>query len=63
MTLREELRVWRQKTAAGLSQPAFCVFGNKVLDEIVACRPVTSAQLGAIKGLGPTKLAQFLALR
>ena len=58
MGLYEDLKAMRYARAQALGQPAFCVFSNKVLDEIVAQRPSSMAQLLAIKGFGQAKAQQ-----
>ena len=58
MGLYEDLKAMRYARAQALGQPAFCVFSNKVLDEIVAQRPSSMAQLLAIRGFGQAKAQQ-----
>ena len=48
----------RTARAQALGQPAFCVFSNKVLDELVAVRPTSMQQLLAIRGFGQAKAQQ-----
>ena len=53
--LRVALVAWRRQRAAG--KPAYTVMNNAVLDEIVRRRPMTEADLGAVPGIGPHRLA------
>ena len=58
MSLYEELKAMRYARAQALGQPAFCVFSNKVLDEVVAVRPTSMQQLLSIRGFGHAKAQQ-----
>mgnify|MGYP004001180099 FL=1 len=40
-------------------KPAFTVFTNASLDQLVAQRPTTEEELLAITGIGPGKVARF----
>lgn len=53
----EGLRELRRHLAAG--KPAYTVFADSVLDEIARRQPDTLAELGTIKGVGPSKLNQY----
>ena len=53
------LRSWRRETALELKQPAFCVFGDKVLRAIAVAEPETEADLLGIHGLGPAKVKRW----
>ena len=55
--LRERLRRFRQDIAAG--KPAYTVFHDKTLDELVARRPRTKSEFFAVHGLGPQKWERF----
>jgi Cdc6-like AAA superfamily ATPase len=56
--MRETLRAYSLGAAQAKSQPAFCVFSDKVLNAIVDAVPRSSADLSRIKGLGPAKIAE-----
>ena len=62
--LFEELRVLRRELADESGVPAYIVFGDKVLLEMVARRPTTRHELLQVPGVGEAKLerygAQFL---
>ena len=53
--LFQALRKWRRTAADG--KPAFTIFSDATLQEIARARPTTLAQLAALKGVGPAKLA------
>ncbi len=53
------LRGWRRQTAADLKQPAFCVFGDRVLRAIAVEEPRTQADLLNIHGLGRAKVDRW----
>ena len=55
--LRAALVEWRRARADG--KPAYTVMNNAVIDEIVRRRPSNPAELGAIPGIGPQRLAAF----
>jgi ATP-dependent DNA helicase RecQ len=57
--LGERLRALRQEWAREASMPAYIIFPNQVLDELVRLRPRTPQALGAIKGLGPSRLERY----
>jgi ATP-dependent DNA helicase RecQ len=57
--LLELLRVWRTEQARIRSVPPYIIFPNKVLEAIAAHPPTTLTALGAIAGVGPTKLEQY----
>ena len=57
--LWEALRAWRQTAAAAAGLPAYCIFTNAALDTICEQRPAEEAQLLAVKGVGPTKVASY----
>ena len=57
--LFESLRQWRLEEALGQGVPAFIVFGNRTLKGIARSRPTSEAQLAAVSGIGPTKLATY----
>ncbi|MBK9387595.1 MAG: RecQ family ATP-dependent DNA helicase [Planctomycetes bacterium] len=57
--LAEALRVFRLQRARDEALPAYMVFSNRTLEDLVERRPTSLAELGAVYGLGPTKLASF----
>jgi ATP-dependent DNA helicase RecQ len=62
--LFEKLRVLRRELADEAGVPAYIVFGDKVLLEMVARRPSNERELLQVSGVGEAKLerygAQFL---
>ena len=46
----------RSARADELGQPRYCILPNAVLFDIAARQPMTEAELGAIKGIGPHKI-------
>jgi ATP-dependent DNA helicase RecQ len=57
--LMAELRAWRMKTAKARRVPAYVVCGDRTLKHIAAVRPQDLAQLEAVHGMGPVKMAQY----
>lgn len=57
--LYQKLKTWRKNQADSEKLPAFCVFLNSVLQEIVKKRPKTIIDLGKIKGLGVKKIEKY----
>jgi DNA helicase II / ATP-dependent DNA helicase PcrA len=55
--LFEELRAVRRHLAAG--KPAYTVLSDQTLRELARRRPVTLAELGNVKGMGPVKLERY----
>ena len=55
----DALRQWRLRRAQEDEVPAYVVFHNATLEEIAARRPVTLAELAAVPGVGPAKLARY----
>ncbi|GAA3764367.1 RecQ family ATP-dependent DNA helicase [Terriglobus aquaticus] len=53
------LRAWRREVATELKQPAFCVFGDRVLRAIAVEEPATEADLLQISGLGRAKVDKW----
>jgi ATP-dependent DNA helicase RecQ len=54
-----ELRAWRSRRAREDGVPAFVVLHDATLHELAARRPGSSAELAAVKGLGPSKLERY----
>jgi ATP-dependent exoDNAse (exonuclease V) alpha subunit len=57
--LFQTLRHWRRNKAEELSLPAYCVFKQKTLYELVTQLPQNLKELSKIKGIGQIKLHQF----
>jgi DNA helicase-2/ATP-dependent DNA helicase PcrA len=53
------LKRWRRERATADDQPAYVVFHNTTLAEIAARRPRDLSELGAVPGVGPTKLERY----
>ncbi|MCA9321677.1 MAG: ATP-dependent DNA helicase RecQ, partial [Planctomycetes bacterium] len=54
--LAQRLRAYRSAEASRLGVPAYRIFGNRTLDDLVTRRPRTTAELEAVHGLGPVKI-------
>ena len=57
--LFDALRDWRRAEAQAQAVPAYVIFQDRTLAEIAAARPRTLDQLGAIPGVGRTKLERY----
>ncbi len=57
--LWERLRAWRAATAREHGVPAYVVFHDATLVELVRERPATQAALGRISGVGTRKLERY----
>jgi DNA helicase-2/ATP-dependent DNA helicase PcrA len=57
--LFERLREWRRSRATELGQPAYCVFTDATLHEIVKRRPRAVRELSGIPGIGARKVGDF----
>ncbi|MDR3218300.1 MAG: AAA family ATPase [Dysgonamonadaceae bacterium] len=57
--LFNRLRVWRMAKAEELNLPAYSVFSQKALYELVRYLPVDSKSLLQINGIGKKKISQF----
>ena len=55
----DRLKEWRLQTAKELDQPAFVIFSDKALRDLVAKNPQSLADLEKIYGFGPTKIERF----
>jgi DNA helicase-2/ATP-dependent DNA helicase PcrA len=53
------LKEWRLARARAEEVPAYVVFNDRTLAEIVAREPRTLAELAAVPGIGPAKLERF----
>ena len=59
LELREALKMWRLAKARAQELPAFFIFDNKTLCEIVARKPRNKIDLLRVKGIGPEKCRQY----
>jgi ATP-dependent DNA helicase RecQ len=57
--LLDRLRRWRLEVARADGVPAFVVFHDRTLAEIAARAPRDLAELSAVPGVGPAKLARY----
>ena len=57
--LRSRLKEMRLRISREIKKPAFCVFNNKTLDELVVTKPASMNQLSVICGLGDIKIAKY----
>jgi ATP-dependent DNA helicase RecQ len=58
-SLEASLRAWRKSEAAKTGKPAFMVFGNTVLNNLVIACPTTLAELHTVSGIGPEKADRY----
>ena len=58
-SLLQTLRAWRLATAQANKIPAFVVLHDATLEAIAAARPLTTADLQGISGIGATKLTRY----
>ncbi|MCP3937091.1 MAG: ATP-dependent DNA helicase UvrD2 [Actinomycetia bacterium] len=57
--LRDELRTWRRTRASSDGVPAFVVFNDRTLDDLVRIRPTDARSLRRVHGFGPAKVAKY----
>ena len=57
--LWEALRECRQSIASEHSVPAYVIFHDKTLQEMLTYRPLTAAEMLDISGVGQTKLDRY----
>jgi DNA helicase-2/ATP-dependent DNA helicase PcrA len=55
----QALREWRLARARADEVPAYVVFNDRTLAELVSRTPRTLAELAAVPGIGPTKLERY----
>jgi DNA helicase-2/ATP-dependent DNA helicase PcrA len=55
----EALKAWRLDRARAEEVPAYVIFHNATLAEIAGRRPTSLAELAAVPGVGPAKLARY----
>jgi ATP-dependent DNA helicase RecQ len=58
-SLEATLRSWRKAEAAKTGKPAFMVFGDSVLHNLVLAAPRTISDLQAVPGIGPDKADRY----
>ena len=58
-SLEAALRTWRKAEAAKTGKPAFIVFGDSVLHNLVMARPTTLSELHTVSGIGPEKADRY----
>ncbi|MCB0991597.1 MAG: ATP-dependent DNA helicase UvrD2 [Acidimicrobiales bacterium] len=58
-SLRDELREWRRTRASSDGVPAFVVFNDRTLDELVQIRPADAKALRRVHGFGPAKVSRY----
>lgn len=57
--LYKKIKDWRKAQSDKEKLPAFCIFSNAVLKEIVKNRPITEEDLVKIKGFGQKKFEKY----
>ena len=55
----QALREWRLARARADEVPAYVVFNDRTLAELVSRTPRTLAELAAVPGIGPAKLERY----
>jgi ATP-dependent DNA helicase RecQ len=58
-SLEASLRNWRKTEAAKTGKPAFIVFADSVLHNLVIARPTTLSELHTVSGIGPEKTDRY----
>ncbi len=58
-SLEANLRAWRKSEAAKTGKPAFIVFSDSVLHNLVIARPTTIPELHTVSGIGPEKANRY----
>lgn len=53
------LKKWRREKASAEHLPAYCILGNKALEQIVINRPATPAELQSLKGIGKKTMEKY----
>lgn len=59
LELLKNLKAWRLRTATELDQPAFVIFSDKTLRDLVAKKPRSLDDLRHVYGFGPAKIEKF----
>jgi DNA helicase-2/ATP-dependent DNA helicase PcrA len=57
--LHDALREWRREQAKAARVPAYTVFNDETLDDLVAQRPSSPGELLDVRGMGPVKVSRF----
>lgn len=57
--LYQALKNWRKEKAVSEHLPAYCILGNKALEQIAVNRPLTSEQLQGLKGIGKKTMEKY----
>lgn len=57
--LYQALKNWRKEKAVSEHLPAYCILGNKALEQIAIKRPLTSEQLQGLKGVGKKTMEKY----
>jgi ATP-dependent DNA helicase RecQ len=55
----QRLREWRLARARAEGVPAYVVFNDRTLSELLQRKPTTAAELAAVPGIGPAKLERY----
>ena len=58
-SLRELLKVWRRERSQREGVPAYVIFNNKTLDDLLLRKPLDLTELARCHGIGPAKLDRF----
>jgi ATP-dependent DNA helicase RecQ len=58
-SLEAKLRAWRKDEAAKTGKPAFIVFSDTVLNNLVIATPKNLSELRTVSGIGPDKIDRY----
>jgi ATP-dependent DNA helicase RecQ len=58
-SLEANLRAWRKAEAAKTGKPAFIVFSDAVLNNLVVATPENLSELRTVSGIGPDKIDRY----
>jgi ATP-dependent DNA helicase RecQ len=58
-SLEANLRAWRKAEAAKTGKPAFMVFSDTVLNNLVVAAPKNLSELRTVSGIGPDKIDRY----
>ena len=53
------LKAWRLERARADAVPAYVVFDDRTLEEIVRRAPASTSELAAVPGIGPARLERY----
>lgn len=59
LDLAEQLQAWRRERARQDGVPAYVVFGNRTIEDLLATRPQALGELESVHGLGPARIAKY----